>query len=266
MTQVAHVDETPIPRISPPGRFAGREPGWAPERRAPRILWLDRPDPKVAAAAQVLRLNGYEVAHAADRAQAEAVLAEGEVDLIILEVADEAGVAACSDLAERRIAPLLIFSRLSDPLDRVAGLEYGADDYLPKDAHHLELVARVRALRRRLTAEPWTGGPARGADFVHDADAAMVFAPSGRAVRLGRSSNRLLALFVERPNTPMTREEIRSLMYGPTEVTPRAVDVAIARLRRELDACDGAGQALATVRGGGYLLQVDARRGFRSRR
>src|SRR5688572_9057164 len=131
---------------------AGALPARAVQRPgSPRVLWIDSDPADIEPGLDMLRRHGFEVERASSAAEAQPTLDAASADLVILETSlpDADGLALCRKLSEAETAPVLVFSKAADTLDRVAGLEFGADDVLAKTTHPLELLARVRALLRR---------------------------------------------------------------------------------------------------------------------
>ncbi|MCW5759504.1 MAG: response regulator, partial [Phenylobacterium sp.] len=118
---------------------------------SPRVLWIDADPAANESGVDMLRRHGFEVEWAVSAAEAQPALDAASADLVILETAlpDADGLALCRRLSEADGAPVLVVAKAADTLDRVAGLEFGADDVLAKTTHPLELLARVRALLRR---------------------------------------------------------------------------------------------------------------------
>lgn len=238
--------------------------GVAPHRPAgpsgsTRVLWIDPDHDGVESGLEMLRRHGFEVERAATVEAARPVL-EGEgADLVILETAlpDADGLALCRRLSEAETAPVLVVSKAADTLDRVAGLEFGADDVLPKTIHPLELLARVRALLRRAARQARQAAESALATWRFDAELGYVTSPSGRTVRLSPADSALLRVLAARPGEVLPREALVSHLHGDGGAAGgRSIDARVARLRRTLSACDGAGDLIKTLRGGGYLFQA----------
>lgn len=237
--------------------FSGPRVAAAPQPAGPpRILWIDPDAGQEDAGAQMLRRHGFEIDRHDTVAAAESVLAEDRPDLLILETAlgAEDALDFCRRQSEADGPPILAYSARADALDRVAGLEFGADDYLDKTAHPLELLARVRALLRR-TGRARRRNPDPGPVWRFDTLSGCVSAISGRSVQLSPADAALLAVLAERPGQPLSREVLVKLLYGDAaQVGGRSVDARVSRLRRALAACDGAGELIRTLRGGGYMF------------
>ncbi|HEY0649775.1 response regulator transcription factor [Phenylobacterium sp.] len=243
-----------------PSAFAG-------PHGALRVLWIDSDAVAIEPGVDMLRRHGFDVSCAETAAQAQPVLDGHGTDLVILETAlpDADGLALCRKLSEAETAPVLVVAKAADTLDRVAGLEFGADDVLPKTIHPLELLARVRALLRRAARQARQAAEAALATWRFDAELGYVTAPSGRTVRLSPADSALLRALADRPGQVLPREALVALLHGDGGAAGgRSIDARVARLRRTLSACDGAGEFIKTLRGGGYLFQaqVTARGGL----
>lgn len=228
-----------------------------PTRR--HVVWIDADERGVESGVEMLRRHGFEVSRFAAAAEAQPHFERGDTDLVILESAlpDADGLALCRQLCEAETAPVILFTVVADTLDRVAGLDFGADDVLAKTTHPVELLARVRALLRRTDrhARAVAAEPARAWRF--DVESGFVTAPSGRTVRLSPADSALLRAFAARPGQVLGRGALVSLMHdGATDVGGRSVDARVARLRRTLNDCDGAGDLIKTLRGGGYMFMA----------
>jgi DNA-binding response OmpR family regulator len=258
----------PAPRPREAGLFAPTPPLWSSRARArqdPRLLIIDADETHAGEAAARLSQHGLSITVAGSPEAADALLAAQAFDLVVLEPRLEGrdGLAFCRELAARTRAPILIFSAADDPLDRVAGLEFGADDYLGKSAHPLELIARIRALLRRGAREaaPAAAGPPayvfQGLSFEPRARALV--GPGGRRVWLTTSEAGLLQVFLAAPGEMLSRSQLQARLFGSdAHLSDRAIDVRVVRLRRALDQAGAAGADLIrTCRGGGYLLAAD---------
>lgn len=229
----------------------------------PRILWLE-PDPAAAEAGlQMLRRQGVDAVWTASAAEAAHAAEVGACDLLILEthLPDEDGLALCRRIADAGRLPVLVYARRADTLDRVAALEFGADDVLGKDAHPLELMARVRALLRRAERGGFGESGGKAGAWRFEPRLGYVTGPTGVTVRLSPSEAALLQAFTEHPGEVLRRDDLMAQMYeAPSAVNRRSIDARVARLRRRLQACEGAGELIKTLRrNGGYAFHVTAR-------
>ena len=245
---------TPRPAAPAPGAVV------ADASPAARILWYDPDAAGLRMAIQALQRQGHTVRRVGVWQEAKRALQENGADLIILEsdLADEDGLGVCQTLSQTCDAPILIYSARAEPLDRVAGLEFGADDYLGKDTHGLELLARVKALLRRTgrrRGADTLGAPAAG--WRYDAAGRILTGPRGRTLRLRPAPAALLELFLMEPDRLFTREDLAARLLGEGQrLTDRLIDVRVSRLRRALNACEGAGALIRTERGTGYIFEA----------
>ena len=212
--------------------------------------------------AAYLRDHGYVVYEAADAPSMERALARTPVDLVVLDVMlpGEDGFSICRRLADEGGPAIVMVSAMGEEVDRILGLELGADDYLPKPCNPRELLARVRAVIRRLD-EVRGGAAPRGRTyqfqgFVLDMLRRQLRAPNGTTILLTAGEFSLLVAFLEHPQRILSRDQLLELARGnQTEVFDRAVDVQISRLRRKLHACVE-DEIIKTYRGAGYLFDA----------
>jgi two-component system OmpR family response regulator len=244
----------------PPARSANPMVPARTPAEALQVLLIDNDAQDAARIAQLLTGHGFRVCVARSAAEGEAQLRASAPDLVLLEVAlpDEDGLSLCRRLALREGPPVVIVARRCEMLDRVIGLEFGAHDYLAKDCHPLELLARVKAALRRRPATPPRLPPA-AADLAWEgwilcSDGRLLQTPDGRSIQLSRTGFRLLATFFEHPGAVLTRADIRRVAYdADTAVADRSIDVMTCRLRRILQRRAGH-DFIASVRGLGYRL------------
>lgn len=185
-------------------------------------------------------------------------------DLIILDLMmpGEDGLSVCRRLQAMGDTPVLIASARGEPLDRVIGLEVGADDYIGKPFEPRELVARVKALLRRREKADRIVAPtdARHMSFSGwrlDLAARALTGPDG-AVELTAGEFDLLAAFVRRPQQVLSRDDIMDVLKGrQTDVFDRSIDIQVSRLRRKLNDDPRRPSLIRTVRNAGYLFTAD---------
>jgi DNA-binding response OmpR family regulator len=187
-------------------------------------------------------------------------------DLVILDLMlpGEDGLAICRRLRQTDDIPILMLTAKSDEIDRVVGLEMGADDYLTKPFGPRELLARVRALLRRAQGASFRPVNRRYAfdRFVLDLDARSVdhTGDTGQSLQLTTAEFDLLACFVQRPRRVLTRDQLLDWTRGrAAEPFDRTVDMLISRLRKKLDAVSPGSNLVSTVRNGGYLFTAQVR-------
>jgi two-component system phosphate regulon response regulator OmpR len=225
-----------------------------------RILVVDD-DPEIRKLlARYIESQGFRVLLAANCRELHEKLATNSVDLIVLDVMlpDGSGLEVCRDLrAQRSSVPIILLTALKEDVDRIIGLEIGADDYLGKPFNPRELIARVRAvLRRRAEAlpQPDSAKIYRFEGFVADPQTRRVTDPKGGDVELTGAEFDLLKTFLERPGRVLSRDQLLDLTRGREgDALDRSIDVLVSRLRRKL-AEGGASQLFKTVRNGGYQL------------
>jgi len=206
--------------------------------------------------------HGFQVHAAADARQMDSALAAAPIDLVVLDLMlpGEDGLSICRRLSAEGGPAIIMVSAMGEEIDRVLGLELGADDYLAKPCSPRELLARVRAVFRRLE-EVRGGAPRKGKayqfqGFVVDALRRQLKSPNGATILLTSGEYSLLAAFLDHPQRILSRDQLIEIARGQdADVFDRAVDVQISRLRRKLHACSD-GEIIKTVRGAGYMFDV----------
>jgi len=212
--------------------------------------------------AEQLGKAGFLVSTAGNGAEMRQALERERVDLVVLDLnlPREDGLTLCRDLRARSSLPVIMLTARSGPIDRIVGLEMGADDYVPKPFEPRELVARIRNVLRRTSApavlpdEPATGC-VRFGGWLFDLEKRHLVDASGRVVSLSGAEYRLLRAFVADPNRVLTREYLVARSSGrPYESQQRAIDLQISRLRHKLGDDQADSQLIKTVRNEGYVL------------
>jgi len=211
--------------------------------------------------------QGFRASLAGDAREFYARLAVEKFDLAIIDVLlpDPSGLELCRHVRQRHPQlPVILVTALREEVDRIIGLELGADDYIGKPFNPRELVARMRAVLRRANGlQPAEAGPAatyRFAGFIAEAAARSVSAADGAPVDLTGAEFDLLLVFLDRPGRVLSRDQLLDLTQG-RETSPfgRSIDVLMSRIRRKLGAATGA-TLFKTVRNGGYQLTVPVER------
>jgi two-component system phosphate regulon response regulator OmpR len=222
---------------------------------SPHILVVDDDTRLRALLGKYLRESGFLVSTAADAGDARAKLGGLAFDLIVLDLMmpGEHGLDFARDLRKRSRVPILMLTAMSDPGDRIAGLERGADDYLAKPFEPRELILRIHNILKRVPAPKAAAPELRLGAFQFDS-ARRELSRDGRAVRLTEAEGLLLAALAERPGEALAREELSRRVGGSGG---RAVDVQVTRLRRKLEDDPRSPRYLRTVRGRGYALHPD---------
>jgi two-component system OmpR family response regulator len=233
-----------------------------------RILVVDDDSDLREQVSGYLAEHGYEVIAAGDAKAMDEALAQGPVDLIILDVMlpGEGGLSICQRLTRNGGPAIIMVSAMGEEIDRVLGLELGADDYLPKPCSPRELLARVRAvLRRREEREARPGREGGGnvyrfLGFTLDVVRRQLKSPNGSAILLTAGEFSLLSAFLEHPGRILSRDQLIDMARGgEPDVFDRAIDVQISRLRRKLKSDDDR-DVIRTYRGAGYLFDAKVQR------
>ncbi|MBF0177045.1 MAG: two-component system response regulator OmpR [Magnetococcales bacterium] len=232
----------------------------------PTILLIDD-DPRLQKLLKrYLSEQGLQVLAATTTSEADKILAKQRVDLLILDLMlpGEDGLSYCRRLrgADHPI-PIIMLTAKGDEVDRIVGLEMGADDYLPKPFNPRELVARIQAVLRR-RPPPVPGAPARD-------ESAIRFGPhilnlttrrlhvDGTEVTLTTGEFSLLKVFAQHPRQPLSRDKLLDLARGREhEAFDRSIDVQVSRLRRLIEADPATPRFIQTVWGYGYVFIPDA--------
>jgi two-component system OmpR family response regulator len=242
-----------------------RAPGDVRPAVAARVLIVDDDEELGRHIAAYLADNGFVVQTARDASTMDQALALAPFELIILDIMmpGEDGLSICKRLA-RAPASIIMMSAVGEAVDRIVGLELGADDYLAKPCSPRELLARVRAvLRRRHAASPGprhAGTTYRFGGYELDASRNLLKGPSGLTVLLSRGEHALLVAFLDNPKRILSRDELMDAMRGErTDALDRTIDVQISRLRRKMVDSDGQ-DVIRTVRGVGYKLATTVMR------
>ena len=205
----------------------------------------------------VLEGSGYTVAEAANGAEALDQVRAGGIDLVVLDqmMPEMDGLEACRRIRDEYPAlPVIMLTAKAEELDRIMGLEMGADDYMAKPFSNRELTARIKAVLRRVQGEPDAGGPLRAGRVELD-PAGRTARVDGRPVELTRLEFDLLAELAAHPNVVFTRERLLERVWGyQSGVGGKTVDVHVANLRKKL----GKDLPIVAVRGVGYRLDDTA--------
>lgn len=228
-------------------------------RHSPRALVVDDDPALCDLLSEYLGANGFTVTTAGDGTAMRRELARGMPDAIVLDLMlpGEDGLTLARELRARSNVPILMLSARGEEIDRVVGLEVGADDYLPKPFSPRELLARLRALLRRAQPAAPAGQaapmPAFG-PYVLDT-AARRLLRDGVEVKLTGAEFDLLQVFVERPNRVLSRDTLVDLLKGyDRDPFDRSIDIRVTRLRRKIEPDPAAPVYVRTVRGEGYLF------------
>ena len=229
----------------------------------PKILIVED-EPGIADTIQyALRTDGFEPAWCATGEEALARAKESAPALVILDVGlpDASGFEIFKRLRETSDVPVVFLTARSDEIDRVVGLELGADDYIAKPFSPRELVARVRSILRRsqrATTAPTTAGTPSSASPISVDDGRMQVRYYGRALELSRYEFGLLKTLASRPGHVFTREALLDRVWGDdSDSMDRTVDAHVKTLRAKMKAIAPLHDPIRTLRGSGYALAED---------
>lgn len=229
----------------------------------PHLLIVDDDERIRGLLRKFLERNGYLVTTARDAAQARRLLAGLDFDLIVLDVMmpGEDGISLTRDLRAARSTPILLLTARSETSDRIAGLEAGADDYLPKPFEPRELLLRIGAILRR-APQPVASAPKflTLGDLRYDRERGEL-TRGDAPVRLTATEGQIMRVLVARAGEVVSRAELVAELGrdrgDPDPATDRAIDVQVTRLRRKLEPDPREPRYLQTVRGAGYMIQAD---------
>jgi len=226
-----------------------------------RILVVDDQQEICDLVREYLTEEGFRVTTAHDGAGLREELARAPVDLVILDLVlgGEDGLTLARELRSQSEIGIIILTGRGGTVDRIVGLEMGADDYLPKPFHLRELLARVKSVLRRAAARgnrsPTQHVQVRFAGWHFDQASRSLLSPQGQEIRLTAGEFELLTAFVSHPNQVLSRDRLLDLARGREAGSfDRTIDVQIGRLRRKLDDDPKSSLIIKTVRGGGYIF------------
>lgn len=212
-----------------------------------------------------LAREGFDVRLARSGAEMDKALSEDAADLIVLDLMlpGEDGLSICRRLRARSSIPILILTAKGDDIDRIIGLELGADDYMAKPFNPRELLARIRSVLRR--AIPSAVGGAAGecvkfAGFLLDLGARRLFR-DGIEIQISTGDFDLLSVLARHPQRLLSRDQLMDMTRGRSwEAFDRSIDVAMSRLRRKIEPDAAQPVLIKTVRNAGYMLAVPVER------
>ncbi|MFT4000497.1 MAG: response regulator transcription factor [Rhizobium sp.] len=229
---------------------------------SPHLLVVEDDEEIASMLIELARDNGFEATSVISGGAMDEALQQRRFDLIILDgmLPGEDGFSICRRLRAAGPMPILMLTALRDEIDRIIGLELGADDYVTKPFNSRELMARVKALLRRASygGEPAGDDPSKPltfADWTIDPKTRQVIDPEGAEVVMTTAEFDLLLAFCQNPNRILTREQLLSMTHagsaGPVE---RSVDAHISRLRQKIEPNLKEPSLIKTVRLGGYMF------------
>jgi two-component system OmpR family response regulator len=231
----------------------------------PHILVVEDDRETRTLIAKYLRANSCNVTVAADGREMDKALADNRIDLMILDVMlpGEDGLSLCRRVRAGSQVPIIMLTARGEDVDRILGLEMGADDYLPKPFNPRELLARINAvLRRQSNALNASATPDATAlafqGWRMDFRLRELRNPEGARVAMTSAEFDLLRAFVERPGRVLSRDSLLDLTQGRNAGSfERSIDVLVSRIRRKIEADPQDAQLIKTVRSGGYMFTPD---------
>ena len=230
----------------------------------PHLLIVDDDREIRSLLSQYLEKNEFRTTAVADGREMRRVLERASIDLIVLDLMlpGEDGLTLCRELRTHSQIPVIMLTARGEDVDRIVGLEVGADDYLPKPFNPRELLVRIRAVLRRTAHAPRDPNPqlVRGFTFAGwrlDTTRRTLTDASGKDVSLSGAEYRLLAVLLSAQNRVLSRAQLTELLRG-READPfdRSIDVRVSRLRQILGDDARAPQIIKTVYGEGYVIGV----------
>jgi two-component system OmpR family response regulator len=251
----------------------------APVNLATRILIVDDDEGIRALVSSFLVKHGFQIDTAGDPEEMRGKLAHSAFDLIVLDVMmpGEDGLSALRKLQRDGGPPVIMLSAVGTDIDRIVGLEIGAEDYLAKPCNPRELLARIRTVLRRTTSRatnpkvesaPAAVKPSDIEETLHfagwriDLIGRMLYDPSDAVVALSDGEFRLLRAFTQHPRRVLTRDQLLNFVRGTeSDAYDRAIDVQISRLRRKLTYLAEPAELIRTVRSEGYMFVPAVTRG-----
>lgn len=217
---------------------------------------------------QHLTASGWQVSLAENAGDMDRLLTHERIDLIVLDLMlpGEDGLSICRRLRANGTIPIIIVSAKSDDFDKVVGLEIGADDFLAKPFNPKELIARIRAMFRRVemgaTAPSVTTNSLIFEGWHLDRSLRSLKNPEGAEVLLTPAEFDLLQVLCERPGKVLSRDQLSDLALGNHQsATGRNIDILVSRLRRKIETGGAVRQYIRTVRSGGYEFVAEVRPG-----
>ncbi|KQP58163.1 MULTISPECIES: response regulator [unclassified Methylobacterium] len=232
----------------------------------PHILVVEDDREISALVARYLRANDCRVTLAGDGREMDRRLADSRVDLVVLDLMlpGEDGLCLCRRIRRESAVPILMLTAKAEEIDRIIGLEIGADDYLGKPFNPRELLARIRAILRRGSAGETTEEGVRRLSFLGwtlDVSLRQLLSPEQARVAITGAEFDLLHALCMRPGRVLSRDQLLDLTQGraagPYE---RSIDVLISRIRQKIEGDPRNPEIIRTIRSGGYLFTPEVER------
>jgi two-component system OmpR family response regulator len=234
-----------------------------PDQTVPHILIVDDDREIRDLLNRFLVKHGLRVSTARDGIEMSRILDGAAIDLVVLDLMmpGEDGLSLCRKLRATNSLPVIMLTAMGEDTDRIVGLEMGADDYLPKPFNPRELLARIKAVLRRVQSLPASspkGDTAKFDGWVLDLGSRRLTSPQGEEVELSTGEYDLLLAFATHPRRVLSRDQLLDLARGRTAAPfDRSVDIQVMRLRRKIESDPKEPRLIKTVRGGGYMFAAE---------
>ncbi len=235
---------------------------------SPHILIVDDHREMRDLVSHALAKEGFRVSTAGDGKAMRRMLADANIDLILLDLMlpGEDGLSLCRSLRTETDVPIIMLTAKGDEVDRVIGLEMGADDYLPKPFGSRELIARIRAVLRRNRSRDPTVHQEKSKCYcferwTFDVDKRELLGDDGVAVPLSTGEFDLLLALVEHPQRTLSRDQLLDLArHRAANSFDRSIDTQVSRLRKKVEHDPSDPKLIKTVWGGGYIFTPEVSR------
>ncbi|HET9112885.1 MAG TPA: response regulator [Burkholderiales bacterium] len=236
-----------------------------------QVLIVDDDNDIRALLSEFLDNNGLRTFQAADGGNMFKTLETGTIDLIVLDLnlPGVNGLDLCRSIRADSAIPIIMLTAKTHPIDRIIGLETGADDYVCKPFEPLELLSRIRSVLRRTNTGAVATPTSQEAVRMHfsgwtlDLIARHLINPSGVVVSLSAAEFRLLKTFLERPNRVLNRDQLMDMLHGrDASHFDRSIDLQISRVRQKIEEDSKSPQIIKTVRNEGYILTAAVKAGY----
>jgi len=232
------------------------------------ILIVDDDDDIRSLLSEFLERNRLTVFQAPDGAVMQNILNSQHIDLVVLDLnlPGEDGLSLCRKLRTNSNIPVIMLTAKTDPIDRIVGLETGADDYVCKPFEPLELLSRIRSVLRRTRQSGLDASDTHDSVKIHfsgwtlDLTARHLLDPLGVVISLSGAEFRLLKIFLDRPNRVLNRDMIMDIMHGrDASAFDRSIDLQVSRLRQKIEVDQKSPAIIKTVRNEGYVLATSVK-------
>lgn len=214
----------------------------------------------------LLNTHGFAVTETSDGSNIQSIIQQEKTDLILLDIMldGDDGLMVCRKLREKSSIPIIMITAMGEAIDRVVGLELGADDYIAKPFYPREVIARIKAVLRRER-------DSLKINHVTEDDVKMcfngwtlllkqrrLFSPDNVEVSLSTGEYVLLEIFIKHPNRPLNRDQLLDYMHREhiTDIYDRSIDVQVSRLRKRIEINTKKPKLIKTVRGNGYMFSA----------